>query len=233
MRRVALVHGWGGSYAATWQADGWDAALRRAGFEPVGVEIAGHGPQGGSHQSADYADLASDLAAKLPAGLHGAIGFSLGTKLLLELEARHPGTNGRLVLGGIGDNLFAPETAGPAIVAALRGATSHPPSQVAALLAYAAKSGSDPACLAAVLERPANPILTEARLAAAQAPILIFNSRDDAVAQPDDRLRAALPRALHRRIEGPDHVHLTADARFCDAAIAFLTEPHREEKTHV
>lgn len=224
MRRVALVHGWGGSYAATWQADGWDAALRDAGFEPVGVDIAGHGPTGGSHDPADYADLASDLAAKLPQGLHGAIGFSLGTKLLLELEARAPGGNGRLVLGGIGDNLFAPEVAGPAIVAALRGEGGDHPPQVAALLAYAAKSGSDPACLAAVLERPGNPVLTESRLAAATAPILIFNSRADAVAQPDARLVSALPGATHQLIDGPGHVGLTADAGFRDAAIAFLTD---------
>ncbi|GAA4228053.1 pimeloyl-ACP methyl ester carboxylesterase [Sagittula marina] len=224
MKQVALIHGWGGSYAATWEADGWAEALRGAGFEPVGVNIAGHGAGGGSHEPTDYADLASDLAGKLPKGLHGAIGFSLGTKLMLELEARTPGANGRLVLGGIGDNLFAPEAAGPAIVAALRAETTDHPPQVAALLAYAEKSGSDPACLAAVLERPANPVLTEDRLSAAKAPILIFNSRDDAVAQPDDRLRAALPQASHQLIDGPGHVALTSDARFCEAAIAFLTD---------
>ncbi|ETA51762.1 alpha/beta fold hydrolase [Ponticoccus alexandrii] len=224
MKRVALVHGWGGSYAATWQADGWDDALRDAGFEPVGVDVAGHGPQGGPHDPQAYADLASDLAAKLPAGLHGAIGFSLGTKLLLELEARSPGANGRLVLGGIGDNLFAPEAAGPAIVAALRGETTDHAPQVAALLAYAAKSGSDPACLAAVLERPANPVVTEQRLTTATAPILIFNSTDDAVAQPDARLVSALPGATHQLIDGPGHVGLTADDRFRDGAIAFLTD---------
>ncbi|MFZ5965034.1 alpha/beta fold hydrolase [Thalassococcus sp. BH17M4-6] len=223
MKQVALVHGWGGSYAATWQADGWDVALRDAGFEPVGIDIAGHGSQGGPHDPQAYADLASELAAKLPAGLHGAIGFSLGTKLLLELEARFPGAQGRLVLGGIGDNIFAPEAAGPALVAALRGETTDHAPQVKALLAYAGKSGSDPACLAAVLERPANPVLTAERLAAATAPILIFNSRADAVAQPDARLVSALPAAAHQLIDGPGHVGLTADDRFRDAAIAFLS----------
>lgn len=224
MRQVALIHGWGGSYAATWQAAGWDEALRRAGLDPVGLNIAGHGPGGGSHDPADYADLASDLAARLPQGLWGAIGFSLGTKLLLELEARAPGANGRLVLGGIGDNLFAPETAGPAIVTALRGQDPAPVPQVAALLDYAAQSGADPACLAAVLERPANPVLTPDRLSRAEAPILIFNSRDDGVAQPDARLCAALPDAEHQLIAGTGHVGLPADIRFRDAAIAFLTQ---------
>lgn len=224
MRKVALVHGWGGSYAATWVADGWDTAMRKAGFEAVGVDIAGHGTGGGSHDPADYADLASDLAGKMPNGLHGAIGFSLGAKLLLELEARRPGAQGRLVLGGIGDNLFAPENVGPTIVAALRGQTIDHPPQVAGLLAYAGKSGGDPECLAAVLERPANPVLTEARLARAKAPIFIFNSTADAVAQPDARLRAALPAARHVLIEGPGHVGLTSDPRFRDAAIAFMTD---------
>ncbi|QCP87918.1 alpha/beta hydrolase [Cereibacter sphaeroides] len=224
MKRVALIHGWGGSFAATWEADGWSCALREAGFDPVGVTIAGHWPEGGSHDPADYADLAGDLAAKLPAGLYGAIGFSLGTKLLLELEARSPGSLGRLVLGGIGDNIFAPEAAGPALVAALRGETADPPPQVKALLAYAAKSGSDPACLAAILERPANPVLTEDRLATAKAPILIFNSRDDAVAQPDTRLCRAMPHARHHLIEGHGHVALTSDVRFREAAIAFLSK---------
>lgn len=223
MKQIALIHGWGGSYAATWQAAGWEDALRAAGFDPVGVNIAGHGPQGGAHDPAAYADLAGDLAARLPEGLFGAIGFSLGTKLLLELEARSPGTNGRLVLGGIGDNLFAPEASGPALVAALRGTPAPHPPQLVALLAYAAQSGSDPACLAAVLEREPNPVLTEARLASTKAPILIFNSRDDAVAQPDARLRAALPGAEHRLIDGPGHVGLPADPRFQEAAIAFLT----------
>lgn len=222
MRKIALIHGWGGSYAATWQADGWDSALRAAGFDPVGVNIAGHGPDGGSHDPADYADLAGDLAAKLPDDLFGAIGFSLGTKLLLELEARLPCAIGRLVLGGIGDNLFAPEPAGPAIAAALRGETSNQTPQVAALLAYSEKSGSDPACLAAVLERPANPLLTEERLTNAQAAILIFNSTNDAVAWPDGRLRAALPASQHQQISGTGHVGLTSDPRFRDAAIAFL-----------
>ena len=224
MKRVALVHGWGGSYAATWQADGWDDALRDAGFAPVGVDIAGHGPQGGPHDPDSYADLASDLAAKLPAGLHGAIGFSLGAKLLLELEARYPGAQGRLVLCGVGDNVFAPEAAGPALVAALRGQTTDHAPQVAALLAYAGKSGADPACLAAVLERPANPVLDVERLSAANAPILIFNSRADTVARPDTRLVAALPHATQQLIDGTGHVGLTADDRFRTAAIAFLSK---------
>ena len=229
-RAVALIHGWGGSGAATWVADGWDEALGLAGFQPVLVDLPGHGPAGGSCDPADYADLASDLAAILrkraPEGLFAAIGFSLGTKLLLELEARAPGSNGRLILGGIGDNIFAPEGAGPALIAALRGESPAPPPAIQALMTYAAKSGSDPRCLAAVLQRPANPRLDTARLHAARqgkdpARILLVNSRDDSVAMPDAGLRAAIaPEYL--QLDGSGHIGLTSDRRFRQAALDFL-----------
>lgn len=225
-RQVALIHGWGGSHAATFTADGWDDALRAAGFEPVGIDLPGHGPRGGSHDPADYADLASALAAMLPAGLLGCIGFSLGTKLLLELDIRQPGENGRLVLGGIGDNIFVPEAAGPIVAAALRGDTAETaPPPVRALLDYSRKSGSDPLCLAAVLEREPNPRISEERLVAARAPILLVNSVDDNVAMPDMRLRAALPHAEYLQLDGPDHVGLTSDQRFRQAAVDFMSRP--------
>lgn len=221
VRKVALVHGWGGSGQATWTLAGWDRALEAAGFTPVAVDLPGHGPAGGAHDPAAYGDLASDLARILPADLYGAIGFSLGTKLLLELEVRKPGANGRLVLGGIGDNIFAPEAAGPALLAALAGEPPAAPG-IAALMTYAAKSASDPLCLAAILQRPANPQLDEARLALAHAPVLIVNSRDDTVAMPDTRLRAALPQAEYLQIDGAGHIGLTDDPRFLRAATAFL-----------
>lgn len=220
-RKVALVHGWGGSGQATWIAAGWGRALEVAGFSPIAIDLPGHGPQGGATDPAAYGDLASDLARMLPGDLHGAVGFSLGTKLLLELEARAPGQRGRLVLGGIGDNLFAPEAAGPALLASLAGAPASLPA-IAALMDYAARSGGDPACLAAVLRRPANPQLDETRLAAAIAPILIVNSRDDSIAMPDARLRTALPGAEYLQIDGCGHIGLTDDPRFRQAATAFL-----------
>ncbi len=225
-RQVALIHGWGGSHAATFAADGWDDALRAAGFEPVGIDLPGHGLRGGSHDPADYADLASALAATLPAGLLGCIGFSLGTKVLLELEIRQPGQNGRLVLGGIGDNIFVPEAAGPAVAAALRGEVAETMApQVRALLDYSRKSGSDPLCLAAVLEREPNPRISAARLAAARAPILLVNSADDDVAMPDTHLRAALPHAEYLQLDGSDHIGLTSDRRFRQAAVDFMSRP--------
>ncbi len=224
-RLVALVHGWGGSYDATYRAHGWEEALQQAGLTPFAIDLPGHGPSGGSHNPADYADLASGLDALLPEGVWACVGFSLGTKLLLELEIRQPGRFGRLVLGGIGDNIFAPEAQTAQLVRALRGEVplEHAPAGVQALIAYSRKSDSDPECLAAILERPPNPQITPQRLAAIRSKILLVNSRDDAVAMPDGRLRNALPNAEYLEIEDATHISLASDMRFREAVIDYLS----------
>jgi pimeloyl-ACP methyl ester carboxylesterase len=223
---VALIHGWGGSYDSTYRAAGWASAVTDAGLEPIGIDLPGHGPRGGSQDPADYGDLASDFAAQLPSTVRNCIGFSLGAKLLLELEARSPGRFDRLVIGGVGDNLFAPEASGPAVSAALRGQISleSVPPILKAMVEYSRKSGSNPHSLAAVLERAPNPVLTPDRLTASRAFILIVNSQDDPFAIPDDRLRSALPNAKYVRLTGPDHIGLTDDARFREVAADFVSE---------
>src|SRR5215218_8867716 len=40
---VVLVHGWGGSFEATWRAPGWEALLEDAGRRVIGVDLLGHG----------------------------------------------------------------------------------------------------------------------------------------------------------------------------------------------
>ena len=42
-RPVVLVHGWGGSFATTWQDNGFTELLRDAGREVIGVDLLGHG----------------------------------------------------------------------------------------------------------------------------------------------------------------------------------------------
>ena len=57
---VVLVHGWGGSFATTWQHSGFTDLLADAGREVVGVDLLGHGTAPKPHDPDEYAD-------KLPA----------------------------------------------------------------------------------------------------------------------------------------------------------------------
>ena len=44
--QVVLVHGWGGSFATTWQRSGFSELLRDAGRDVIGIDLLGHGVVG-------------------------------------------------------------------------------------------------------------------------------------------------------------------------------------------
>ncbi len=73
----------------------------------LGVDLLGHGEAAKPHDPAAYAELERDVVRALPAtGPVDAIGFSLGATLLLRVAAADPSRFGRLVVGGVGANLF-------------------------------------------------------------------------------------------------------------------------------
>src|SRR5690606_18912138 len=95
----------------------------------------GHGRAGPSHDPVAYADLGGTLQAGLPPTFD-LVGFSLGAKLALDIAVRFPARVRRMVLGGIGDNAFAPETIGDAAARALEhGPDDATPPAVQAFLA--------------------------------------------------------------------------------------------------
>lgn len=223
-KRVAVVHGWGGSYDATFRSAGWEKALTDAGLSPVGIDLPGHADAAASDDPAHYSDLAAALDARLPSDVVLAVGFSLGTKLLLEIEARQPGRFRRIVLGGIGDNIFAPEAGAEAVSRVLRGLTpiAEAPPGIQGLVRYSEKSHSNPKALAAVLERTSNPVHVPERLRQIKARLLLVNATGDRIAMPDKALIAALPVVEVLHLAGGDHIGLPSEAEFLKATVSFL-----------
>lgn len=223
---VLLLHGWGGSFDAIWRRAGWCEALAAAGREVLALDLPGHGMAAQSHDPQAYADLASLLSERLPA-VHGPldiVGYSLGGKLALELALREPARVRRLVIAGLGGNVFAPESLGPALSQALvEGVTEHTPPALAALVRYGLAAGNDPLALAAVLRRPANPVITPQRLALLQPPVRLVVGDRDAVAMPIEPLVQALPAGAQVTVlPGVDHLGLTAQTALIDAALSFF-----------
>lgn len=233
---VVLVHGCGGSPDAAFVRTGWVEALERAGRQAVLIDVPGHGRDAQSHDPEAYADLAGSLVARLPAGVVDAVGFSLGAKLLLEIALRAPARVRRLVLGGLGDNAFAPEAVGEAAACALeRGPTAETPPPVRAFLDTWEPDRNDALAIAAVLRRPPNPVFTEDRLASLAIPVLLVNGSEDPVARQSERLVAALRRPDFRTLPGIGHFELTAQPEFIQLAIAFLgtsVDPPAETGIH-
>ena len=220
---LVLVHGWGGSFAATWSGCGWLEAAAASGRTVTGIDLPGHGTAPASRDPAAYGDLAGALEHRLPAGRLDAVGFSLGGKLRIALAIRAPGRVRRLVLGGLGSNIVAPEAAGAALAQELEeGVGSATAAAVAALVAYAEAGGSDPLAVAAVLRRAANPVIEPARLALLDVPILVVNGEDDAIALPDADFVAALPNARAVRLPGVDHLGLPLAPTFQRLALGFV-----------
>lgn len=221
---IVLLHGCAGSARATFDSTGWLAAISTSGRQAIAPDLPGHGRGDVSHDPAYYADLAGLVARALPDGAFDAVGFSLGGKLALELALRYPGRVRRLVLGGVGDNVFAPESIAAAAAKALEDPASasaeHP--AVRAMLRHWEPDLNDALAVAAVLRRPPNPVFTRERLQALTAPVLIVNGADDLVGQRSEALLSSLANVRRETLPDVDHFNLPRQPAFRRLALAFL-----------
>lgn len=218
---VLLVHGFASSFDRNWRQPGWVDLLADAGREVIGIDLLGHGQADKPHDPAAYADLEGDVAAALPdTGTVDAIGFSLGARVVLGVAVRHPDRFARIVVGGLGANLFATGDAEPVARAIESGAGPEAPAIARMFAQFAAGSGNDPKALAACLRRTAPP-LTAADLGAITCPVLVVLGDQD-FAGPGDPLVDALPDGRLHVLPGVDHFAAPRDFGFIDAALAFL-----------
>jgi pimeloyl-ACP methyl ester carboxylesterase len=219
---VVLVHGWGGSFATTWQAPGFAALLEDAGREVIGVDLLGHGTAPKPHDPEAYGDLTERIRDALPAdGTVDAVGFSLGAITLLELARRIPERFGRVVVAGVGASLFVDDPERRArIVAAVEG--HGDPGDVASAVfgQYARQAGNDPEALAAVLRRSRG-AWTPAELAPVTCPVLVVIGDRD-FAGPGEPLAEALPDGRCVTLRNVDHFATPEAFGFIDAALEFL-----------
>ncbi|MDD9368597.1 MAG: alpha/beta fold hydrolase, partial [Acidimicrobiales bacterium] len=150
---VLLVHGFATSAARTWGDNGWIDLLGDVGRQVIAPDLLGHGDAAKPHDPEAYADMEGDLAAHLPDRPVDAIGFSLGARMILTLAAEDPGRFSRIVVAGVGANLFRSDGSG-AIASAVEG-TGDPSNPVVQYFAgLAAQPGVDREARAACLRHP-------------------------------------------------------------------------------
>ena len=218
---VVLVHGWGGSYARTWQQPGWQALLEDAGRTVVGVDLLGHGAAPKPHEPAAYDDLTIRVTEAAGDDPFDGVGFSLGAFTLLELACRDPWRFRKLAVLGVGRNLFErDEERTKRIVAAVEGEASD--DVTAQLFAqYSRQPGNDPVALAAIMKRPSPRAFSAAALGAVTCPVLVVLGDKD-FAGPADPLLAALPNARSVTVRNCDHFATTEAFGAIDAVLEFL-----------
>lgn len=219
---VVLVHGWGGSFARTWQQPGWQALLEDAGRTVIGVDLLGHGEAPKPHDPSAYDDLTLRVAAALPPdGQVDAIGFSLGAITLLDLASRTPERFGRLVVAGVGANVFRDDAEQrQRIIEAVEGAGLAEDRLSGLFAQYADQPGNDPLALAACLRGQRRRLTTD-DLSRIALPVLVVLGDQD-FAGPADPLVDALPDARLVTLRNVDHFATTEEFHCIDAALEFL-----------
>lgn len=219
---IVLVHGWGGSFATTWERSGFTALLADAGRPVIGVDLLGHGTAPKPHDSDAYADLTGRIVESLPEGPVDAVGFSLGAMTLLRAALDDRVRFRRLVLAGIGRNVFErDEEATARIVAAIENGGDTDDNHARLFAQYAHQSGNDPVALAAIMRRAGSARLQPADLAALSVPTLVAVGDNDFVL-PADELVDALPDARLVTLRRTDHFATPESFDFIDATLEFL-----------
>lgn len=222
-----MVHGWGGSFEATWMRSGFTALMEDAGKPVIAIDLLGHGTAPKPHDPDDYTDLTTRISEALPDEPVDAIGFSLGALTLLRLALREPGQFNRLVLAGIGKNVFERDTsATESIVEGLEhtiagGELGDLTQPVRLFVQYAQQPGNDMAALTAVMKRTSGVEITPDELAVVTCPVLIVVGTDDFV-YPGDDLADAFPNGRCVTLPKVDHFATPESFGFFDAALEFL-----------
>ncbi|MBK5224308.1 MAG: alpha/beta fold hydrolase [Acidimicrobiia bacterium] len=216
---VLLVHGFATSAERTWREPGWIDLLADAGRQVIAPDLLGHGDAPKPHDPAEYADIESAVLDQLPAEPVDAIGYSMGARVVLTLASRHPERFRRIVVAGLGANVFRSEGGG-ALADAVEG--DYPPDNM--VLAHFHQlgntPGNDPKALAAFMRRTSPP-LTPDDLARVTCPVLVVVGDQDFVL-PAEPLVDALGDSRFLSLHKVDHFGTPKDFTFIDEALGFI-----------
>ena len=217
---VALLHGLAGSAQRTWGDNAWFDLLADAGREVIEIDLMGHGAAPKPHNPDGYAEFEQHVIDRFPDEPIDAIGFSLGAYTLLSIASKIPEQFHRLVVSGVGRNLFERDEDHSRMI--LRAVTGEPDPVNPEALHFSTLADdpeADREALAALLAgRTA--FDTDCLANVAVPTLVVVGDRD--FAHPADRLVDALPDARLVVLRGVDHFATPKSFDFIDAALHFL-----------
>ncbi|MDZ7673472.1 MAG: alpha/beta hydrolase [Acidimicrobiales bacterium] len=216
---VLLVHGFGTSFELTWVHNGWVDLLADEGRDVLGVDLLGHGKAPKPTDPGAYDDLGRRVLEVLPDEPVDAVGFSLGARTLLALASEQPGRFRRLVVGGVGANLFRQDDH-RAMVDAVRTGDDGGSPALRYFAGLADLPGNDRDALAACMSNDRGPLDPDA-LAGVTVPVLVVLGDRD-FAGPADPLVESLPEATFVELPRTDHARTPKSFAFIDAVLDFL-----------
>ncbi|MFD1942040.1 alpha/beta fold hydrolase [Paradevosia shaoguanensis] len=225
---VLLIHGFGSSGIINWVNTGWVEALNKAGYQAITIDDRGHGLSEKLYDPNDYypALMAADAERLLEhLGIERAfvIGYSMGARITAFLAVEWPERVKAAVMGGMGMGLVTGLSDSREIIDGLNADSladvKHPTGRQFRI--FADHSKADRQALAACMVSSRQPMdIDDVRRIA--VPVLVAVGETDDMAGSAQELADLLPKGEAFVIPRRNHMLATGDARFKEAAIAFL-----------
>lgn len=218
---VLLLHGFTGSVESTWAPTGIMELLSEAGREVIAWDLPGHGSAEKHHDAVGYADMEQGLVDRLPDGIVDGVGFSMGARTLLCMASIAPEKFGKLVVAGVGRNLFErDEEQAERIAKGVQGEAADDDVHAQTFARYASEPGQDGQALAAFMRRRHYP-LGSAQFERIVHPVRVVLGTED-FAGPADPLIDALSDPSYTELRGCDHFATPKNFGFIDAVLEHL-----------
>lgn len=224
-RPIVLVHGFASDYRLNWVGTRWQETLTQSGFRVIGLDCRGHGHSDKPHDEAAYGVelVAGDvvhLLDELEVSSADYLGYSMGSRIGLEVILKHPQRIHRAVLGGIGASGAIAHAEAIAHAFRIGEPTDDPVAQTFYKFA-AARPANDLQALAACIVG-LHPEARPEELGAIKTPILIVVGDRDDIAEGAAELIELIPSARLVTIPGRDHMSTVPAREFKRAALDFL-----------
>jgi len=225
---VLLIHGFGSSGIINWVNTGWVEALNKAGYQAITIDDRGHGLSEKLYDPNDYypALMAADAERLLEhLGIERAfvVGYSMGARITAFLAVEWPERVKAAVMGGMGIGLVTGLSDSREIIDGLNADSladvKHPTGRQFRI--FADHSKADRQALAACMVSSRQPMdIDDVRRIS--VPVLVAVGETDDMAGSAQELADLLPKGEAFVIPRRNHMLATGDARFKEAAIAFL-----------
>jgi pimeloyl-ACP methyl ester carboxylesterase len=170
------------------------------------------------------AEDAVRLLDHLGIGRADVMGYSMGARIAAFLVLAHPERVRSVIFAGLGINMVRGMVGTLPLAKALEAATIDEVTNDTArsFRAFAEKTGSDLAALAACMRGPREKIAPE-QLLSIRVPVLVAVGSEDVIGGSGQELAALIPGAELLNIEGKDHMKAVGDTRFKQGVLDFLT----------
>ncbi len=225
-RPLVAVHGFASDYRLNWVGSRWQEALTSSGFRVVGLDCRGHGHSDKPHDRDAYriGIMAADVVRLLDVldiASASYLGYSMGSRIGLQVVLDAPERIERAVLGGIG-GAGDIEGAGAIARAFTAGEPTDDPIGQTFYRFASARPVNDLKALAACIEGM-RPHAERRRLESIRTPILVVVGDRDPIADQAAALIEEIPSSKLVTVPGRDHMSLVPAREFKQAALDFLT----------